>query len=780
MDRIGKSFVTVAFAALLSAFAASSALGAHAWQCLPPLVPDSASRVIASGRAGVKTAAKLRTRRVEPSGPVTIDVLIAYDSRARLWADANGGGTRAFAEREVEKSNAALVNTGLDSLFSFRLVGVMELATDCGDAITTNLLVSLQSAAGEFGDVAAKRNEVGADIVSLFVDTGTAEGVAGFGYSLREDKSWNVADFSLFERYAFNICAIRAVDHGHTLTHEIGHNMGAGHSDIQAGTPGPQFYEYSAAYYFNAGGKDYHTIMAYGCDGTTEIGYTEIPYFSSPHYQYSGVAVGDAKHDNTLTLQNSYRTVSEFRADGGTGGGTHAPLVWHSSRAEALRAACAAGKKVLLIAGLEGDPATVDTRTISCESAVARAAFDGGYVLWYSSASADGRLDEEVSCYFTEMETIYNPGIAVIDPLVPTKAAACSSGHHSTAELLYLFDDAVTESAGVASVDLIAPELVVNSFQCHVIGVVTNGSGESVCVTNAATWRIAAGEAATVSADGTIHSVAGKSGLVTVEATFSLWGTSYTLKRDVTVVDTGVVTGLVVDGAKLFDLYDETSTVFVASLQCSTGSRYPVDAKWSVKGDGIQHAQISDSGVLSFSCDQYTVYEVATARVSATFGAFSGSADTQIFGPGYVYVYDFEINRDVVSPGVEITITPKQVCWWRHGQLEAPTADLSDVEFGWQLQCDGGETNRGFGTSFTVPANAVSTSGYCFVDALARPKRARYYDWMVSRLRFPFKKDGGQVSPPGPDDPSSPGQDDPSTPGSDDPSSPGQDDPSSP
>lgn len=123
---------------------------------------------------------------------------------------------------------------------------------------------------------------------------------------------------SLHEGYdsagcGFNACQIRSVDIAHTMTHEVGHNMGAGHGDKQADSPGPQYYTYSSGYYFTASGTKYHTIMAYDSDGYGNY-YREVPYFSSPNYRYEGVAVGTAdKNDNTRTLCENWQMVANNR-----------------------------------------------------------------------------------------------------------------------------------------------------------------------------------------------------------------------------------------------------------------------------------------------------------------------------------------------------------------------------------------------------------------------------------------------------------------------------------
>ena len=101
------------------------------------------------------------------------------------------------------------------------------------------------------------------------------------------------------------------------MTHEVGHNIGAGHatavnpSEI---SPGPQLYDYSAGYYFT--GTDnvaYHTIMAYNFDGYGNH-YSPAPFFSSPNFTYQGTAVGDTTHDNVRTIQQTYSAASQWRA----------------------------------------------------------------------------------------------------------------------------------------------------------------------------------------------------------------------------------------------------------------------------------------------------------------------------------------------------------------------------------------------------------------------------------------------------------------------------------
>ena len=367
-----------------------------------------------------------------------VDILVAFDGNAVSWARNNGGLTN-FAQTAVQKMNLALVNTGLDASFRFRLVGVVGVA-----ATSYSLNDALDAAVyGRNGwdAIGEKREKVGADIVTVLVDTGSAYGTVGLGFSLHD-----ASDIAGFSEIAYNACSIRSVAQSHTMSHEVGHNMGCGHGDIQTTDPGPQLYDYSAGYYFSAGGEGFHTIMAYDGEGPRgdEI---EVPYFSSPQHKYRGVAVGDQTHDNTRTLANTFAAVAKWRAATGADiddGGMDVPLEWVTSRSAALARARAEGKNIFLISGRNTCPNTMGTRNYSCEVPDVKRHLLKNYVCWYNVIDTQSGESRKYFSGHDVGSTL--PFIAVIDAAKDVTQAA-EGGYHEATDLLLLLGRAAKEVA---------------------------------------------------------------------------------------------------------------------------------------------------------------------------------------------------------------------------------------------------------------------------------------------------------------------------------------------
>ncbi len=234
----------------------------------------------------------------------TIDILIVFDTTGRAWAQGNGG-MQVVAEHAVNRINQAMQNSGIDC--EFRLVLATNVAYTYNGSLEDALL-ALRNGAGEMDAVHGWREAYAADVVALLVDTGSAYGWVGLGYLLTSPAGQ--------PENAFTANAIRSVAISHTLTHELGHNLGAHHSKFQSSDPGPNWYlnSYSAGWYFTGlNNTKYHTIMAYNSDGYGGF-YQPAPLFSTPLVLYQGVPAGHAQDgDNARTIRETQAIVAGYR-----------------------------------------------------------------------------------------------------------------------------------------------------------------------------------------------------------------------------------------------------------------------------------------------------------------------------------------------------------------------------------------------------------------------------------------------------------------------------------
>ena len=234
----------------------------------------------------------------------TVDLLIAYDTTAYSWVGDNGG-MDAFSQDVVNRLNFAMNNSEID--LSFRLAHFMSVdytTTADNSNYFTQDLTNLQIGKGSLKNVHSAREDYSADLVAMLIDTGSAYGYVGIGYLLT---SW-----SGNPDYAYTVNAIRSVDISHTMTHELGHNLGAHHSKDQKYSPGPNEYldnQYSAGWYFpGSDNRDYHTIMAYNSDGYGNY-YLSAPLFSTPAVTWNGGTAGNAAHGHNARLISETRDV---------------------------------------------------------------------------------------------------------------------------------------------------------------------------------------------------------------------------------------------------------------------------------------------------------------------------------------------------------------------------------------------------------------------------------------------------------------------------------------
>lgn len=262
-------------------------------------------------KPSIAEVSEISSYAVQAAGATVLDILFIFDTRAQTWV-ANNGGMTAFANLAVARMNTALQTSGIACSFRLVYAGAKNY-TFSGDSSSplSAALTPFAGNTGVFSDLETLRTTYGADLATLMIDHGSAYGYVGQGYLLSSTSS------SGNPRYGYTVCAIRSVNLTHTLTHEVGHNLGCHHAVNQASDPGPNtaMGTYASGYYFTAAGTRYHTIMAYNSDGYGNT-YSATDYFSTPLKTYgsTSVAVGTAATaDNARVIRERMNTVASYR-----------------------------------------------------------------------------------------------------------------------------------------------------------------------------------------------------------------------------------------------------------------------------------------------------------------------------------------------------------------------------------------------------------------------------------------------------------------------------------
>ncbi|MGW7414368.1 InlB B-repeat-containing protein [Streptomyces sp. NPDC054863] len=233
-----------------------------------------------------------------------IDVMVVWSPQVTRNL---GGlkGAEAVAGQGVGLMNEALANSKVKG--RVRLVRAQEMSDYTGGEDDESALDALNKPDdGQLDNINELRATYGADLVSMLVTEGSGIGNTPAPPSKRTVNR-----------------AFSAVNHsyvpGHTMGHEMAHNLGAIHDWVASDEVTMANRPYNHGY--AAPDKAWRTVMAYPaiCDGCSRIPYFSNPRVTHPDGQVTGNADGDVKGpvarrpaDNARLLDEMFSTVADY------------------------------------------------------------------------------------------------------------------------------------------------------------------------------------------------------------------------------------------------------------------------------------------------------------------------------------------------------------------------------------------------------------------------------------------------------------------------------------
>lgn len=228
--------------------------------------------------------------------PGDIDVLVVYTPL--VLAIYGQEQVEATILAAVANANAAFANSQIR--VRFNLVGMMPGAFGQDHSLSAALMWLRTDP-----DVAAWRNELMADMVSVFVEG--AEDGCGLGYLLE------YPDDPAFHAWAFQATDYACAVGNLTYAHEHGHTMGMNHNPEAAG--GGTVIAPDAFGHWYAGGttlqENFRTVMSYACPGNVCL---RRMFFSNPDLDWMGVPTGiQGERNNARIGKTTADLVANFR-----------------------------------------------------------------------------------------------------------------------------------------------------------------------------------------------------------------------------------------------------------------------------------------------------------------------------------------------------------------------------------------------------------------------------------------------------------------------------------
>ena len=163
------------------------------------------------------------TQAVSKPGTLSMDLLVLYTAEV---AAAQNDDPLPRITQHVEWANTALRNSGIDA--RYRVARTREVSYTERDYNT--MLTAMQEQTAPFVGIDAERAAAGADLLVLYTQSmGADNQTCGLATLTGLQREGDLA----FRNRASVVSALAAGCHASTLAHELGHNLGLGHSALQ-------------------------------------------------------------------------------------------------------------------------------------------------------------------------------------------------------------------------------------------------------------------------------------------------------------------------------------------------------------------------------------------------------------------------------------------------------------------------------------------------------------------------------------------------------------------
>lgn len=281
---------------------------------IPPRLASRGGQNTLAMRAAADAAVK---QAAASSGPVTIDVMVAY-TKGFAGMLGNERVAKIRIQNLVDITNEAYRTSGVNQ--QIRLVHTVEVSYSDNTSNQTALdeITGIDensnpvSIPASLANIASLRVQYGADLVAMIrsYDRST-QSDCGVGWLIGGDQTEITRDSNV---YGYSVVSDGSSEGYYcldtTFAHELGHNMGDAHDRANADHSGAYSYSYG---YLGNGTYGFSTIMAYGTDTDTPLAVFSNPNISICQNKPCGVADSASNSaDNVHSMNNTASVIAEF------------------------------------------------------------------------------------------------------------------------------------------------------------------------------------------------------------------------------------------------------------------------------------------------------------------------------------------------------------------------------------------------------------------------------------------------------------------------------------